>query len=105
MPSSEANCTNRMLLWSPGGDVVLVPWPISNYHRTKYAHLECSSLACYRDVRSAWFEKRKLMLAIEFALLVVRDGIDPQRLHAVLCELAEWRDLCADDMPGIAALR
>lgn len=105
MPSPDANCTNRMLLWNPGGDVVLVPLPMRDSVRTKYAHLKRSGLGCYHDVQVASFEKRKAMLAIEFAHLVVRDGIDPQRLHAVLCELAEWRDLCADDMPGVAALR
>jgi len=31
----------------------------------------------------------------------VRDGIDPHKLHRVLLGLEEYRDACADDMPGM----
>ena len=38
---------------------------------------------------------------IHFHHAVVRDGVDPRALHNVLCEIPEYRDLCAGDIPGL----
>lgn len=92
------NATNTMLLWNPRtGDVLLKPWPETDRLHRDYR----TGLACYKEVRKASFEQRKTMVFIEAMHLIVRDGIDPHRLHAVLLGLDEYRDACADDMPGV----
>lgn len=96
------NATDTMLLWNlKTGDVLLKPWPEPDRKHESYR----SGLACYTDVRNASFEQRKAMVLIEAMHLIVRDGIDPQRLHQVLMGLEEYRDACADDMPGIQQWR
>ncbi len=93
-----ADATNTMLLWNvDSGDVLLKRWPERDRVHRGYR----SGLACYTTVRDASFEKRKLMIHIEAMHLIVRDGIDPQKLHSVLLGLDEYRDACACDMPGI----
>lgn len=92
------NATNTMLLWSTrSGAVMLKPWPELDRLHNDYR----SGLACYMEVRKASFEQRKTMVLIEAMHLIVRDGIDPRKLHTVLLRLAEYRDACADDMPGV----
>ena len=96
------NATNTMLLWHPvSGDVFLKPWPERDHLHGDYR----SGLACYTAIQKASFEQRKTMVLIEAMHLIVRDGIDPQRLHQVLLGLEEYRDSCSDDMPGIAKWR
>lgn len=92
------DATRAMLLWEPQtGDVLLKPWPEIDDRHKGYR----SALACYAGVRTAGFEQRKAAVFVEAMHLIVRDGIDPQRLHAVLLGLDEYRDACAADMPGI----
>jgi hypothetical protein len=92
------NATNTMLLWNPrSGAVMLKPWPELDRLHSDYR----SGLACYVAVRKASFEQRKTMVLIEAMHLIVRDGIDPQKLHTVLLGLDEYRDACASDMPGV----
>ena len=82
------NATNTMLLWSPEtGDVLLKPWPQSDGQQRDYR----SSLACCANVQTASFEQRKTIIFIEAMRLIVRDGIDPRRLHGVLLGLDEYR--------------
>ncbi|MFZ4539414.1 hypothetical protein [Propionivibrio sp.] len=96
------NATNTMLLWNPvSGDVFLKPWPERDHQHKGYR----SGLACYLQVRNGTFEQRKTFILIEAMHLIVRDGIDPQKLHTVLLGLEEYRDSCSDDMPGIAKWR
>lgn len=96
------NLTNTMILWDDEtGDVLLKAWPEQdNLHRGYKSHG-----ACWSYIRQMDFESRKTILFIEFAHLVVRDGIDPQKLHLVLLGLDEYRDGCAVDMPVAAAAR
>ncbi len=95
------NATNTMLLWNPrSGAVLLKPWPETDGLHSDYR----TGLACYAEVRKASFEQRKTMVLIEAMHLIVRDGIDPQHLHAVLLKLDEYRDACADDMPGLTVI-
>lgn len=93
------NATNTTLLWDvKSGDVLLKPWPETDGEHLNYK----SGLACYLPIQKATFEQRKLMVFIEAMHLVVRDGIDPQKLHKVMMELEEYRDGCAYDMPGMS---
>lgn len=96
----KRNCTNTMLLWCyQTKDVVLVDWPESRSNAAKYAAYR-SGLACYTKIRQANFESRKAMVFIDFAHLVVRDGIDPIKLHHLLLDIEEYRDGVSNDMPG-----
>lgn len=93
------DCTNTVLYWLPAsGDVALAPLGVKRVSLLGYR----MSLACYAEFREATFEERKARLFIEFAHIVVRDGVDPVKLHELLLNLEEWRDGCAHDMPGIA---
>jgi hypothetical protein len=38
---------------------------------------------------------------IHFHHAVIRDGVDPMALHKVLCDIPEYRNLCAGDIPGL----
>lgn len=93
------NLTNTMILWDPKtGGVALKDWPEQDQLHKGWR----SGGACYRQMRNASLEQRKAQLAFEFAHLVVRDGIDANKLHQVLLGLEEWRALRAADMPGAA---
>lgn len=99
---TKKDCTNTGILWScETGDVVLFECPVPNGRRlpSKYDNYS-SGLACYTAFQRASFEDRKKMVFIEFAHLVVGDGIDPVKLHHILLELEEYRSGCSDDMPG-----
>ena len=90
------NATNTMLLWNmQTGDVLLKHWPETDGGHSSYR----SGLACYPAVRHANFEQRKAVIFIEAMHLIVRDGIEPKKLHAVLLGLEEYRDGCSPDMP------
>ena len=92
------NSQNTVLMWNPEtGDVLLKPWPERDRLHRDY----CTGLACYAVFHGADFETRKLMVLTEALHLMVRDGIDPHKLHRVLLGLEEYRDACADDMPGM----
>ncbi len=94
------NATNTMLLWDPKtGNVVLQDWPETMVNMSTMSYR--SGLACYPGVREASFEKRKAIIFIEAMHLIVRDGIDPNKLHKVLLGLEEYRDGCSSDMPGM----
>ena len=96
------NAKDTMLLWNPQtGDVLLQPWPDADHQYRSYR----SGLACYAIVTDASFEQRKMYILVEAMHLIVRDGIDPIRLHHCLLGLDEYRDACADDMPGVDQLR
>lgn len=36
---------------------------------------------------------------VEAMHLIVRDGVDPQKVHEVFMQVDEYRDGCSDDMP------
>ena len=100
---TERNCTNTTLVWDEeSGDVALIPWPWSSHHMQKYSNYQ-SGLADYMAFRTATKEQRKARLFIEFAHLVLRDDIDPVKLHNVLLALPEWRDGMSRDVPGVYA--
>lgn len=100
---TERNCTNMTLVWdSESGDVALIPWPWSAHNVQKYGSYS-SGLADYTAFRTATESQRKTRLFIEFAHLVLRDGIDPSRMHNVLLALPEWRDGMSRDVPCVYA--
>jgi len=95
----KVNATTHMLMWNPRtGDVLLEEHPMK-YHRHRDYN---STLACWSYIHDLTAEQRKLIVFIEAMHLIVRDGIDPVKLHHVLLDLEEYRDGCAADMPGAA---
>lgn len=94
-----ADVTNRILYWNPGepNSVCLSPYPDPNYTANK--RYQSCSLACYTNMREATFEERKLYAFITAMHLIVRDGMNPQKVHEVFFELDEYKDGCAEDMP------
>jgi hypothetical protein len=93
----KKNATNTMLMWNAEtGDVLLKPWPETGDKHGDYS----SGLACWVAIRNATFEQRKTIVFIEAMHLIVRDGIDPLKLHTVLLGLEEYRAGCSADMPG-----
>lgn len=96
---SKFNCANTRLFWNPDtGDAVLVP---PGARAPSHDEFPYSGLACYTDFQKATFEQRKMRLFIEFAHMVVRDSINPIKLHHLFLELEEYRDGCARDLPGV----
>ncbi len=90
------DATNTMLLWDPkSGDVLLRSWPEEDGKYLNYR----SALACYLNLQKADFAKRQAIVFIEAMHLIVRDGIDPQKLHNALMGLDEYREACSNDMP------
>ena len=96
---SKSNCANTRLFWNQDtGEVMLSPIGAGDPGKERYPR---SGLACYTAFQKATFEQRKARLFIDFAHLVVRDGIDPIKLHHLFLELEEYRDGCACDLPGV----
>jgi hypothetical protein len=46
--------------------------------------------------------ERVLQMFLDFHAMVVRDGIDPQVLHAEMLKVEEYRQQIARDIPGAA---
>ena len=92
----KRNAKNTMILWEPDtGDVLLVPWPsVYNSHPGYW-----SGFACYSDFRRASYKERQCMVFVEAMHLIIRDGIDPVKLHHVLMELEEYSSAMAEDVP------
>lgn len=90
------NARNTMLLWNPGTDQVTL-MPLGEDDR----RYESSSLAAYAPVREMSFEERKTFAFVTAMHLIIRDKVDPMALHQALLGLPEYRDGCADDMPGL----
>ena len=110
------NATNTFLLWNPKtGDVRLEPWPETarpyglpaSYWESLSDRLPDSTdygyhdLCCTKERRKASFKERSGFVFTQAMHLIVRDGIDPQRLHHLLLELDEYRNVCSFSMPGI----
>jgi hypothetical protein len=94
------NVKNTMVCWNPKTDeVALIPWPDSHGLGDKY---RMSALACYSHVQEmSSFIERKAMAFIEAMHLIIRDGCAPMAVHNAMLGLEEYRDGCADDMPGV----
>jgi len=97
-----ADLTNTMICWNPGGDVALVSWPARGEEDSKFS---MSSGACYFSVQKSNFEARKCRVFIDALTLIVRDGCDPQKVHAALLGLDEYVDGLPDDMLPKSLLR
>ena len=70
----------KIIYWDKDSkEVAIGPWPEVNPN--KYAHFGSTGWDAYTALRKASFEERKTMIFIEFAHLVVRDGLDPKALH------------------------
>jgi hypothetical protein len=97
------NATNRMLYWNPGKpeELKLVPYPDDMALSLKHREYQSSALGCDTDVQEMNFNDRKRHVFILAAHLIIRDGMDPQKVHEVLLPLDEYRDGCAYDMPLI----
>ena len=61
--------------------------------------------ACYLSVQKSNFEARKCRVFIDALTLIVRDGCDPQKVHAALLGLDEYVDGLPDDMLPKSLLR
>lgn len=99
----EPNAKTHMLCWNPGSaEVALIPWPDFRNLSEPYSR---SSLAAFSDLHDMDFSERRAKVFVEALHLIVRDGCEPAAVHRALSALAEYRDGCADDMPGIYRLR
>lgn len=85
------------LCWNPGTNrVALVPWP--DYGRLSDSY-DCVGLACYKHIREASYEHRKMLVFVEAMQLIVQDGCEPRAVHQALSELEEYQDGWMDYSP------
>ncbi|EAO2851284.1 TPA: hypothetical protein ACUB60_005275 [Klebsiella variicola] len=95
----QSDATTMMVCWTPGTSAMaLVPWPDATMQSNQY---RSSAGACYTEVREGSFEYRKTMIFILAMTMIVRDKCPAESVHETLLGLAEYRDGCPDDMPGI----
>ena len=91
------NLTNTMICWKRGtGEMMLCKWPDKTGRSRGWSTIG----ACFHETRKSSFDERKFRVFIEAVHLIVRDKLDPQKLHEMLLRLDEYRDGCSDDMPG-----
>lgn len=96
---STMNATNTILCWTPEtAHVGLVPWPDHGDLSRCYM---CTALAPWVHVRKMNAKERQLIVFSEAMSLIVRDKCDPMAVHQALLSLDEYRDGCAEDMPGM----
>lgn len=89
------NAKNQMLAWSPeSGEVRLISWP--DMQRQSQGLMTC--LACDIETRQSNFEQRQTIVFIQAIHLIVRDKINPMKLHDVLMELEEYKQSISTDM-------
>lgn len=91
-----------MFCWKPGtDDAKLVPWPDTADTARGYT----TTLACFHAFREFTFEQRQTQILSEALHAIVRDSVPAMAVHRALLPLAEYRDACADDMPGVREYR
>ena len=96
-----SNIKQVMVCWNPGTDQVqLVKWPDRAGIQDVYA-LSMSWGACNSYLHKLSFEVLKCEVFIQAMHMVVRDKVNPEAVHKALLGLEEYRDGCADDMPGV----
>lgn len=86
-----------MIAWDPGGEIKVVPWP----DRARLArHLSRTCGACFLDTSNLTPTEALAKIFIDFATIVVRDGVDPTEAHRAFLAIDEYREHCAVDAPG-----
>ncbi len=97
-----------MLTWNPTyveadtcsvgkpGDVKVVPHP----EQPNNIGYDESFGACNAEYAQASEEKKMLLLYREAWQIVIRDKIDPQKMHDALLAIPEFRETLAEDVRG-----
>ena len=85
--------SNHAILFSPGNGAI-------NKFEKQFGH--CFAIGSCADRYPKNAKDIGLFWMVHFHHAVVRDGVDAKTLHKVLLEIPEYRDLCADDVPGIS---
>lgn len=100
-PNKDVGMTaaNSILEWNPGSDQVRVRYMGPDFRDG--TQFRMSGLAAYGHVQKVDFQQRKALVFIEAMHLIIRDKVDPMAVHRELLKLAEYRDGCSDDMPGM----
>jgi hypothetical protein len=87
--------------WTPGGDVdVVSACEIGRSERLEKHPMKTSPV--YRsDLMGIDGESAKLAVLVHFHMLVVRDNIDPAKVHKAFMDIEEYRDaIAADTLPA-----
>lgn len=88
---------------STRGKMALVNYPGDNWRfEDRYFG---STGACYGYVQKMEPKEQTRWIFNQALHLIVRDGMDPQVVHNTLCEIREYRDGLAPDMPVPEHLR
>jgi hypothetical protein len=81
--------------WTPGGDVDVIA--INELGRSEWfdKHPMKTSPAYRDDLMGIAGESAKLAVLVHFHMLVVRDNIDPAKVHKAFMDINEYRDAIA----------
>lgn len=83
---------------APGrGEIAVVPWPDRNRRSSPYSY---TTGACLMRVHELTLQERLIHLLAEFHMIVVCDGIDPQKAHRAFLEIDEYRKVISLACPG-----
>lgn len=86
-----------MFAWNPNSnDIEIGPWPDSTGWSDKY---RMTGGATYSHLRS--MSKTELIgyMFIEAMHLIIRDKVDPIAVHNAFCQIDEYREGLAEDVP------
>ena len=93
-----------IILWNPktsgppgtGKEIKLAPFPLPISYDDDFRN---TTGACYVHVRDLTENDKTRFLFIEAMKLIARDGMDPQYVHNVFCEIREYRNGLPPDTP------
>lgn len=88
---------NAMIAWNIGGGIQVVPWP--DYDQVA-RHLRMSCGACFTETENYTPEQCISQVFIDFATIIVRDGVCPKKAHKAFLLIDEYRDCIAADARG-----
>ncbi len=90
-----------MLLYVPGTDKALmveIGTPTGNFRWKGYS--ENSTGACFAHYRNREPIDQLATLIVNGMQAIIRDGVDPMSIHEALCQVKDYRDSLAADVPG-----
>jgi len=90
--------TTMVLCWIPETNKVSL-LPLGGFIPSDYY----TDLACHEDIQGMSFAERQQRVFSAAMKLIIRDRCDPDAVHRAFLDLDEYRDGCANDMPGVVS--
>ncbi len=97
---TELGFDEWMVAWNRGGDVRVGPWPDKTRWSQGLSFTDGCCMSSWHEISS---EGKVALMFIHFHTIVVRDRVDPQRVHQEFLKIGEYRRRISPEIPGAAS--